>query len=42
MADAARAQQVLVALCALGVRLAVDDYGTGYSSLPSCASWPRR
>ncbi len=31
--DHARAMQVLLQLRALGVRLAVDDYGTGYSSL---------
>jgi EAL domain-containing protein (putative c-di-GMP-specific phosphodiesterase class I) len=33
MRDAARATQVLTALRAMGIRLAVDDYGTGYSSL---------
>ena len=33
MADAERSKQVLHGLKALGVRLAVDDYGTGYSSL---------
>jgi len=33
MRDAARATQVLDSLRAMGVRLAVDDYGTGYSSL---------
>ena len=33
MADAARSHQVLAGLRALGLRLAVDDYGTGYSSL---------
>ena len=30
MADAERSHQVLAGLRALGVRLAVDDYGTGY------------
>jgi EAL domain-containing protein (putative c-di-GMP-specific phosphodiesterase class I) len=33
MADPVRSKQVLADLRALGVRLAVDDYGTGYSSL---------
>ena len=33
MRDAARATAVLGELRAMGVRLAVDDYGTGYSSL---------
>jgi diguanylate cyclase (GGDEF)-like protein len=33
MADPVRSKQVLGELRALGVRLAVDDYGTGYSSL---------
>ncbi len=33
MADAERSHQVLGRLRALGLRLAVDDYGTGYSSL---------
>ncbi|WP_146246308.1 putative bifunctional diguanylate cyclase/phosphodiesterase [Actinoplanes xinjiangensis] len=33
MRDAARATVVLAELRAMGVRLAVDDYGTGYSSL---------
>ncbi|WP_433796846.1 putative bifunctional diguanylate cyclase/phosphodiesterase [Actinoplanes sp. CA-252034] len=33
MRDAARATAVLAELRAMGVRLAVDDYGTGYSSL---------
>ena len=33
MADAERSHQVMAGLQALGVRLAVDDYGTGYSSL---------
>jgi diguanylate cyclase (GGDEF)-like protein len=33
MRDAVRATQVLTALRSMGIRLAVDDYGTGYSSL---------
>jgi len=33
MRDAARATDVLADLRAMGIRLAVDDYGTGYSSL---------
>ena len=33
MRDAVRATKILTAVRALGVRLAVDDYGTGYSSL---------
>jgi diguanylate cyclase (GGDEF)-like protein len=33
MADPVRSKQVLGDLRALGLRLAVDDYGTGYSSL---------
>ena len=33
MADPARADQVLHALRALGLRIVVDDYGIGYSSL---------
>ena len=33
MADAERSHAVMSGLRALGVRLAVDDYGTGYSSL---------
>jgi len=33
MVDAERSREVLDALRALGVRIAVDDYGTGYSSL---------
>jgi diguanylate cyclase (GGDEF)-like protein len=33
MRDAARATEVLAELRAMGIRLAVDDYGTGYSSL---------
>ncbi len=33
MADAARARSVLVQLSELGVRLAIDDFGSGHSSL---------
>lgn len=33
MRDAARATEVLAQLRRMGIRLAVDDYGTGYSSL---------
>jgi diguanylate cyclase (GGDEF)-like protein len=33
MADLLQASRVLDALAALGVRIAIDDYGTGYSSL---------
>jgi diguanylate cyclase (GGDEF)-like protein len=33
MVDAKHSQHVLAGLRALGVRIAVDDYGTGYSSL---------
>jgi EAL domain-containing protein (putative c-di-GMP-specific phosphodiesterase class I) len=33
MADPVRSKQVLADLRALGLRLSVDDYGTGYSSL---------
>jgi diguanylate cyclase len=33
MVDPVRSQDILDALRALGVRIAVDDYGTGYSSL---------
>src|ERR671920_1921129 len=32
----------LVALLAVGVRLQVDDYGTGYSSLGTCVTSPSR
>ncbi|GAB7189493.1 hypothetical protein NUM3379_01990 [Kineococcus sp. NUM-3379] len=33
MGDSGRARTVVAALASLGVRLSVDDYGTGYSSL---------
>ena len=35
--DAERTRDVLEALRGLGLRIAVDDYGTGYSSSPTCA-----
>ena len=40
MADAARSQQVLDGLRRLGVRLSIDDYGTGYSSLAYLRALP--
>jgi EAL domain-containing protein (putative c-di-GMP-specific phosphodiesterase class I) len=40
MADAARSQQVLDGLRKLGVRLSIDDYGTGYSSLTYLRALP--
>ncbi|TFV63038.1 EAL domain-containing protein [Geodermatophilus sp. DF01-2] len=40
MADAARSQQVLAGLRELGVRLSIDDYGTGYSSLTYLRALP--
>jgi diguanylate cyclase (GGDEF)-like protein len=40
MADAARSHQVLAGLRALGVRLSIDDYGTGYSSLAYLRALP--
>jgi diguanylate cyclase len=49
MADPVRSKQVLGELRALGLRLAVDDYGTGYSSLAylqelavTSSSWTNR
>jgi EAL domain-containing protein (putative c-di-GMP-specific phosphodiesterase class I) len=33
MTDAEHTLQILNRLCALGVRIAIDDYGTGYASL---------
>jgi len=33
LADPARTKQVLERLSAMGIRLSIDDYGTGYSSL---------
>ncbi|WP_448625213.1 bifunctional diguanylate cyclase/phosphodiesterase [Geodermatophilus sp. URMC 64] len=40
MADAARSQQVLDGLRRLGVKLSIDDYGTGYSSLAYLRALP--
>jgi EAL domain-containing protein (putative c-di-GMP-specific phosphodiesterase class I) len=40
MADAARSQQVMAGLRRLGVRLSIDDYGTGYSSLAYLRALP--
>jgi diguanylate cyclase (GGDEF)-like protein len=40
MADAERSGQVLDRLRAIGVRLSVDDYGTGYSSLAYLQALP--
>jgi diguanylate cyclase (GGDEF)-like protein len=40
MADAARSQQVMAALRRLGIRLSIDDYGTGYSSLAYLRALP--
>jgi diguanylate cyclase (GGDEF)-like protein len=40
LADAARTQPVVAELQALGVRLAMDDYGTGYSSLTQLRTLP--
>ncbi|MEU2348115.1 EAL domain-containing protein [Modestobacter sp. NPDC049651] len=40
MADAARSSQVMSGLRDLGVRLSIDDYGTGYSSLAYLRALP--
>jgi diguanylate cyclase (GGDEF)-like protein len=40
MSDAERSRQVLDGLRAIGVRLSVDDYGTGYSSLAYLQALP--
>jgi diguanylate cyclase len=40
MADAERSGQILDCLRAIGVRLSVDDYGTGYSSLAYLQALP--
>jgi len=40
LADAARTQLVVAELQILGVRLAIDDYGTGYSSLTQLRTLP--
>jgi diguanylate cyclase (GGDEF)-like protein len=40
LADAARTQPVVAELQVLGVRLSIDDYGTGYSSLTLLRTLP--
>ena len=40
LADAARTQPVVAELEVLGVRLSIDDYGTGYSSLTLLRTLP--
>ena len=40
MTDPIRATQVLERLSALGVRIAIDDFGSGYSSLSHLAACP--
>jgi len=40
MTDPARARQTLEQLSALGVRLSIDDFGAGYTSLSHLASMP--
>ena len=40
MDDAAGARETLARLKALGVRVAVDDFGTGYTSLGHLKDWP--
>ena len=40
MADAERARTVLVAMKALGVRISLDDFGTGFSSLSYLQGFP--
>jgi diguanylate cyclase (GGDEF)-like protein len=40
LADAARTQPVVVELQLMGVRLSIDDYGTGYSSLTQLRTLP--
>ena len=40
MADPALAMRQLTQLCELGVRLSIDDYGTGYSSMAQLKSLP--
>ena len=40
MADPERAIKVLEELCSLGVKISVDDYGTGYCSLSYLTSLP--
>src|SRR5690606_21885430 len=40
MQDAERAIRILTAIKALGVRLAIDDFGVGYSSLAQIKRFP--
>lgn len=40
MADPARAQRLLEALAAMGVRLSIDDFGAGYTSLGQLKNLP--
>ncbi|XTR52176.1 putative bifunctional diguanylate cyclase/phosphodiesterase [Pseudarthrobacter sp. So.54] len=40
MADPARAQRLLEALAAMGVRLSIDDFGAGYTSLGQLKDLP--
>ena len=40
MADPERGRQVLGELRRLGIRTSIDDYGTGYSSWPTCGTCP--
>src|SRR4051794_13195514 len=40
MADPSRALGVLKALSAMGVRISIDDFGAGYSSLSYLTSFP--
>jgi EAL domain-containing protein (putative c-di-GMP-specific phosphodiesterase class I) len=42
MRDSARAQAVLMRLHALGIRLSIDDFGTGHSSLAYLSKLPVR
>ena len=40
LVDAARTERVVAELQVLGVRLSIDDYGTGYSSLTLIRTLP--
>lgn len=40
MQDAARALSIMLSLRALGVRLSIDDFGSGYSSLAALKTFP--
>lgn len=40
MQDAARALAIMLSLRALGVRLSIDDFGSGYSSLAALKTFP--